>query len=128
MLCLPGHNITTAQGAPSRGGHVPPLVLASYAKFSFAEAEGRVAAIQAINAVAVAAAHCMPAVPFAGALSSSPGVGRIASLAITQTCTSSHHKSCGRPHNNPAIQFRDLSLSRVLNAARVSKISESFFD
>jgi hypothetical protein len=49
------------------------MVLASYAKFSFAEADGRTAAINAVNTVAIAAARCVPAIPLAGALSSSPG-------------------------------------------------------
>ena len=49
------------------------MVLASYARFSFAEGEGRTAAVRALDTVALAAAHCMPAIPFAGALSSSPG-------------------------------------------------------
>ena len=58
---------------PSSGGKAPLMVLAWYAKFSFAEADGRTAAIDAINAAAVAAARCVPAIPLAGALSTSPG-------------------------------------------------------
>ena len=73
LSCLPRYESANVQGASSGNGEVPLMLLASYAKFSFAEAEGRTAAIMAIDAIAVAAAHCMPVVPLAGALSSTPG-------------------------------------------------------
>ena len=126
-----------AQGTPKSDGETPLRVLASYAKFSFAEADGRTAAVEAINAVAIAAAHCVPAIPLAGALSSSPGVfhcymtpvhalqGDALSLSVRTTEITAGILIPNRPASRPMLPY---SLCSTCSSSLSQLIFDSLSD
>lgn len=53
------------QGSPENASETPLSTLASYAMFNFAESNGRTAALEAINVMAVVAARSAPGLPLA---------------------------------------------------------------
>lgn len=53
------------QGSPENASETPLSTLASYVTFNFAESNGRTAALEAVNVMAVVAARSAPGLPLA---------------------------------------------------------------
>lgn len=65
--------VCDSQNLYAEGSATPLAVLASYVTFTFAEAGGRCVALEALDAMAGAAARSAPALPLAGILSMDAG-------------------------------------------------------